>query len=141
MISVNVVGINEVRASFKRMRDRTSQPMTAMEIIAAKGWKDVIDHFSEEKSDFGSWPSLKRPRPSGGNKILQDTGRLRMSNRWRTVGSEEAHVFNQVEYAAVHNYGSQKKNIPQRKFLWLSDSARVSVQRTILRWIAEGKAN
>ena len=148
MISVNVEGLSRVRALFESVLKRSVNPNTALEVIATKGWKDVIEHFRDESGPDGKWKALKHTRASGGNRILQDTGRLRLAQRWRTVGYDEAHIFTQIKYAAIHNFGGTVKTksgksfeMPQRKFLWISDKAKLSMIKTLLRWIAEGRVN
>lgn len=137
MISARLDGMKEARALFNRISQRMQNPNTAMEVIATKGWKDVIDHFQNEEGPGGTWPGLKYTRRRGGNKVLQDTGRLRISNRWRVVGGDEAHVYNNVAYANYHNKGTSR--IPQRKFMWISDKSKLSMIKTLLRWIAAGR--
>jgi phage gpG-like protein len=61
-----------------------------------------------------------------GNKILQDSGRLRqglMPNNWR--GTDEGLIFyNRVPYANAHDKGVPKRNLPSRPFMWLSKEAK-----------------
>ncbi len=134
MISVNIQNLEKVQSDFNAITQRLMNPQTGMEIVAGKGFKDVVDHFSEEESPDGKWQSLKKPRKRGGSKILQDTGRLRSSVRFRTL-RDEAHIFTQVVYAGVHNFGYSKRNIPQRQFLWLSKEAIKSITETFKRFI------
>jgi phage gpG-like protein len=133
---------------FNQMQARMADVSPAMNVIASQGWKDVVMHFKDEEGPDGSWKPLKPStiarrrhgkKKSLGTRILQDTGMLRQSNRWRTVGHNEANVYNQKVYAGVHNYGYSQKNIPKRQFLWTSNKAKQLMQKTLSRWIAKGK--
>jgi len=136
MLDVNLSGIKEVRKEFNDMAERARNAKTVLEIIGAKGFKDVIDHFAQEEDrDNKKWVGLKYTRKRGGSKILQDTGRLRASIRWRTV-KDEAHIFTNVVYAGVHNFGYKK--IPKREFMWVSNKAKDSMVISLLRWITRG---
>jgi len=143
MISIQIDNLPEVKRHFEELRQRAKNPETAMEICAVKGWRDVIKHFAAEEGSDGKWDPLKPAtllsRRHGGSKPLQDTGLLRQSTRYRVLQSE-AHVYNDVKYAGTHNYGLSKKNIPKREFMWLSNVAKLSIIKTIKKYIVEGTA-
>ena len=69
----------------------------------------------------------------GRAKILQNTGRLKRSIRSRNTKTE-AIIGTNVKYAAVHNFGSRKKNIPQRRFMGLSSGQRLKYKEWIRKW-------
>lgn len=51
-------------------------------------------------------------------KLLQDTGRLRSSFVYRMLsGNRGVAVGTNVHYAATHEFGDAKRNIPQRRML------------------------
>lgn len=146
-MQLQVLNIDEVRKTFALIRERAVHPRTAMESIATVAWKDVMEHFRNEEGPDSKWAPLKpatiaarrKGRGTASDKILQDTGRLRMSNRWRTL-EDEAHIYTSIGYAGVHNNDERGTGkLPQRKFLWLSDKAKGLINRMILRWIREGK--
>lgn len=143
MISIEIENLAHVMNKFKDIQNRAKNPSTAMEICAAKGWRDVIGHFSATEGPDGKWDPLKPAtilsRKHGGTKPLQDTGLLRQSNRYRVLKAE-AHVYNDAKYAGVHNYGYAKKNIPKRQFMWLSNKAKLAIIKTIKRYIVMGTA-
>jgi len=139
--------MDEVQARFKRIQKRMKDPETVLDIAAAKGFKDVMDHFRKEEGPGGGWPEWQKTRKDkkgstvrktkrGGSKLLQDTGRLRQSTRFRVL-KETAEVFNQVKYAATHNFGDPKRNIKKRKFMWLSDKAIDSIVKTFARFFTK----
>jgi phage gpG-like protein len=139
----------DVQKRFNMIQERAKNPSNAMDVIAIKGWRDVVDHFTKETGPDGKWAPLskstiaarkKGKRKGGGQRILQDTGILRQSNRFQVVNGDEAHVYNQVPYAAFHDSDDPRKgNLPQRKFMYLSDTARISVAKTIIRYISTGE--
>lgn len=73
------------------------------------------DCFDAETDPYGAkWAPLKRPRPRGGNKILQDTRILK--NSFHVVPkSLLIEVSNSVQYASYHQYGTAK--MPARKMI------------------------
>jgi phage gpG-like protein len=142
MISVKVEGLDESKKRFNLIRDRMKKPNTVMEMCAIKGWRDVIDHFNKAEGPKGSWKPVSRTRKKdkGSQKPLNDTGRLRMSNRWR-VRDQEAHVFNNTIYAATHNYGDTRKawgkvtvTYPRREFMWLSGKVIDDILKTMKKY-------
>lgn len=145
---MNAEGIQEVIKDFRDMAKRCGQPKRAMDVVAAKGWKNVILHFDAEEGPDGPWTPLKSKSRSGFG-ILKDTGRLRGSNMFRSV-DDEAHVYNRVKYARIHNSGGTVKravgsgyitiNIPQRKFMWVDEKTRTSMASTLLKYITRGEA-
>lgn len=100
-------------------------------LLGAIVFADVIDHFEKERGESGRWkPWSKAYKASmaakgrGGNKILQDTGRLKggwLPTRYETSKAGIA-WFNPVPYAGVHNDGSSR--MPKRQFTWMSIKAR-----------------
>jgi phage gpG-like protein len=133
MLTVDTSALKIVKRRFEQMRDRAKIPKTAMDIIGAKGWKDVINSFAIEQDEDGSaWKPLKRPRKRGGSKLLQNTGRLRMSIRW-AANNTEARIFTKTKYAKFHEYGT--KYIPVRSFMWLNSKLRVRLLTDLLNYI------
>jgi phage virion morphogenesis protein len=119
MISIRTVGLTQVKENFEAMGKRCQNPTTMLEVIAQKGRKNVLQHFEKEMGDTGPWKPLSASRAKhkkgGKGKILQDTGRLRLSIRGRTK-TNEAHVYTNVEYAKFHEFGI---GVPERRFMWL----------------------
>lgn len=119
-------------------------------IISAIVFKDVIGHFEEEKGPGGSWkPWSKmyadhmRAIGKSGNKILQDSGRLRQSFLPANFKAQSDGILfynkakvNGFPYAAAHDQGGKK--LPQRKFMWLSDKGMNSVVKVVESWLMEG---
>ena len=88
-----------------------------MKKIAGIAYQDVMLHFREERGPRGRWKRIKRP-----GMILQDKGTLRSSIQFKAEDNE-AIVYTNLVYAAVHNFGYKPRNIAQRKFMYLSKEA------------------
>lgn len=121
-------------------------------VIAPIIYKDVIEHFEQERGEKSSWQAWS---PSyidfmvrigkSGNKILQDSGRLRNNFKpsdWKK-SSDGLTWFNDAQtrggfpYAFAHNEGGPQ--LPKRDFMWLSQHAMHRVaDRTIEFLIKEG---
>lgn len=121
-------------------------------LLSSIVYADVMDHFNKQESDSGPWKQWssgykKYMRSIGkeGNKILQDTGRLRNNFKPQKVKrtSQGYMWFNDAStskgfpYAYAHNEGGPQ--LPKRKFMWLSNNAidKISVQ-TLQFIISEG---
>lgn len=117
-------------------------------VIAATIIKDVAEHFEQERGPESKWEAwsdiydrhMKRIG-KGGNKLLQDTGRLRQSflpkNYRRASGGllwfNNAKTNGNFPYAAAHDDGGPK--LPARPFMWLSQDAMDSLADKTLRYI------
>ena len=78
------------------------EPM--MRMVAARLRQAVDENFNA--GGRPAWAGLKTPRPHGGDKVLQDTGRLRNSITQQS-DNDRAVVGTNVVYAAIHNFGGQ----------------------------------
>ena len=134
----------------RRMADK---PLT-LKKLAVEMRSSVIKNF---EPGFGRPPSLPwRPRVAtsterkilakrqtkkrgGGTwKLLVHTGRLWRSIRPRVTG-EYAEVFTDVVYAATHNYGDPRRNIPQRRFMCIPDNEQEEMAEKLLGYVATGQ--
>ncbi len=114
-------------------------------------FKDIISHFESETAPDGAWQAWSNSYDrhmqmigKGGNKILQDTGRLRNTMMPGGGGGSRATgdgllFFNNATtkggfpYAAAHDTGGPK--LPKRKFMWLSDGAASDIADQVARWL------
>jgi len=120
-------------------------------IISATVFQDIIRHFNNQEGPDGAWTAwsdvyeehMQRIGKSG-NRILQDTGRLRQGvkpGNYRAVSGgvlffNEAKTKTGFPYAGAHDVGGPK--LPQRKFMWLSNAAMESISQQVLRWVKDG---
>jgi hypothetical protein len=80
-----------------------------------------------------------------GNKILQDTGRLRQTfvpTNYRAVSGgivffNPAKTKSGFPYAAAHDEGFAKGG-KKREFMWLSEIAMEEISDSALNWLMEG---
>ena len=122
---------NLFKKLFAKMRDPKPYMKTAYATI---GFKDIIDHFSTESGPDGRWAPLKYRKGA----ILQDTGNLRKSilpSNAKDAGATGIMVFANAPYGGYHNEGTV--NIPERKFMWLSESAKKDMAQMIANLIVE----
>lgn len=102
--------------------------------LATLGFRDIMDHFAKESGPDGKWSPLKINRRRIGryrklrgarHKILQDKGRLRGSIQPVVESPHRAVIATTgVIYAATHQFGNKKRNIPARPFMWLSRQSK-----------------
>lgn len=144
----------EVERFLKQVKDKAKFSATGMKqlggIISATVFQDIIDHFKAEEGPEGSWddwsPSYSdfmERIGKGGNKILQNTGRLRNSFQPSNYRAQSGGVlfFNPATtsegfpYAAAHDTGGKK--LPQRKFMWMSKNAMEQLGAQTLEWLLD----
>lgn len=118
-----VNGLSGVRKKLNRVAQFNRLQMN---VVSEMAKKDVLDHFNKEQGPTGRW----KPTKKGKGKILQDTGRLKSSIKGKS-SSRKAEVSTNVSYAGVHNFGSSGRNIPKRKFLWISQKAKIIIAKFI----------
>lgn len=144
MISVKVKDENLKKALTQL--DKKMGPSGKEEIFklsSVQMYADVISHFEKEENEDGSrWERWKDPRTGkrvderpygrGGNKMLQDRGRLRNSLK-PSADKEGAYVSSNLDYAPAQNFGNESKGIPAREFMWIDDSTIGKVEDIILK--------
>lgn len=136
-------GFKNFNRDMKRLMRKLDKPKPFFEEAKGLMARDVNEHFKKEEGEKGKWepldPKTLLGRRGTTAKILQDTGRLKQSvissgiatNDYAVVGTNlESNGF---PYPVVHQMGG--KNIPQRKFLWLSRKAGEKLQRTLTKYI------
>jgi len=134
-----------------RIDQITDHDRKVIGLLSAIVYRDLIDHFDQESGPSGPWKpwsdSYSRFMASlgkSGNKILQDTGRLRNAFKPTNVRNtsdgilwfNDATTPNGYPYAFGHNYGFGR--VPQREFMWLSDGAMSEIEDTVLKFIQDG---
>ena len=130
---------------FSEIEKRGKNPAVAMTVISQMAYKQVMTNFDNEQGKRRDWPKWSRKTPKGGrqyfntrptkrggNKLLQDTGTLRLSIRPK-VEKDEAHVFTKTKYAGYHQFGT--KTIPKRDFLWISQKKINEMAKTFINWL------
>ena len=128
-----------------------------VKMLSARIVRDVDDHFREESDEHGAWTAWsdayaahrERSKKRGakrGPAMLKMTGHLKRSFKpqsWRK-GSGTIVWFNNAQtkggfpYAAAHNIGGPQ--LPQRKFMRVSDTAMKDISAITTRFILSGDA-
>lgn len=118
------------------------------DVLSTVIFRDIITHFEDEEGSKGAWTAWSdiyaehmERAGKGGNKILQDSGRLRQAftpTSWRNVTGgilwfNNARTRDGFPYAAAHDEGGKK--LPKRDFMWLSDDAQARMAQLTLQFI------
>jgi len=149
-IELKALGLKQARERFNSMQERAKNPKRGIEKVAILAWKDVIAHFRAEEGPDGKWEPLtdttfksrRKGKRKKNPKILQDSGLLRLSNRWKVIDNgTTAKVFNNTKYAKYHDSNEPRKGsppiLPHRKFMWLSPKLELKFAQMLLEYIAE----
>jgi phage gpG-like protein len=140
-----------LKKMMKNASDVTKKTKQYVDLLSIVVFQDIMKHFASETGSKGAWAKWSdvyrdhmQKIGKGGNKILQDTGRLRGSfipTNYR-VNSDAIVWFNPAKtksgfpYAAAHDEGGPK--LPQRDFMYLSDEAREKIEEQTLKFLEEG---
>ena len=141
--------LDKIQKKFAAMQKRAINSKVGFDVIGAKGFKDVIDHFEKEQGSKRKWVKWNRktsdgrrrffssrPYGKGGNKLLQDTGRLRASISFKGMRNS-AKVFTKTGYGKFHQFGTNK--MVKRDFLWIAPKVRRDMAIVYVRFIARGR--
>lgn len=120
--------------------DGLGEALGTLRLLATKGEKlePLLDELGQdevarvlmrfehgEAPDGTAWQALKRPRPRGGDRPLQDTGVLMGSITAQAHGNI-LQIGTATDYAHYHQFGTQ--HIPARPFLGVSDDLLASIK-------------
>lgn len=137
-----------LRGLSKKWDDVAKRQDAYVKAIGVFVFQDVMDHFRQERGSADHWAPWSNSYQTkmeldgkGGNKILQDTGRLRNSFKagmWRKTPAgiewyNDAKTSSGFPYAYAHNEGGPK--LPKRDFMWLSESAMDKISEATLAFI------
>jgi phage gpG-like protein len=151
-LSISAKNMDVVKKKLSQAAERCKNQYGFWDVVAGKAYKQVIDNFRQEQGPDGKWEPLQKRRtrdtkmarkkmakakPIRGGKILQDTGRLISSIRYR-VGKSFVELFTNLKYAAAHQYGDSPRNLPQREFLWVPKDFLKNVAESLAKYVAKG---
>ena len=146
-ISINI-NSREYQERLKQFREYKLNKMlgalrdSSEPLVKSRIWmyKDILEHFEKETGPEGKWQPLKpstiKRRRKGSARILQDTGRLRMSISGYS-DNKRAVVGTNLMYARMHQEG--KGRVPARPYLWISDNIQDRIFKQFKLYISEGK--
>lgn len=135
----------------RKMDDIKHRRQGIIGLMSAIVYKDIIEHFSKEEGSSGEWKEWSQlygeaqaRRGRAGNKILQDSGRLRQTFKPTTyrVSNEGVTWYNNAKtkdgapYAYYHDEGVGQ---PKRDFMWLSNKALSKLESEVLQYLMEDK--
>jgi len=146
----------KMKAFFKKLdsnvKDIEKRDKQFWSILTAISFRDVINHFDKQagpNEPWKKWSTIYADRMEktgkSGNKILQDSGRLRQSITPADTSSRIKKgqlLFNPAKaksgyaYAWGHNTGDGK--LPQREFMWLSKRAIENMSKAIGEYAVKG---
>lgn len=116
--------------------------------LSAVVFRDIMNHFEAEEGPDGNWKPWSdfyedhmQRSGKGGNKILQDSGRLRQAflpSNYRATGDgilwyNPAKTKKGFPYAQAHDEGGDK--LPARTFMWLSEDASEKIAQVTLDFV------
>ena len=130
MLELKTIGAKDLDKILTRYQKFLKHPTGFYRTASSLMYRDVIQHFDREQGEGGKpWKplrestllarSMRRKKRTASSLILKDTGRLRQSIQ-SDYSDGNAKVGTNIVYGATHNYGDNSRNIPERKFLWLS---------------------
>ena len=96
-------------------------------------WKGLKPRTIVARYNSGLKKKRGKKAVVGRGKILQNRGDLMRSIHPRNTRTE-AIVGTALKYAAVHNFGYLKRNIPQRRFMGLNRGQRIKYKDWIIKW-------
>lgn len=136
----------------RNVKDVREKDRAYVSSISAVVFQDVMDHFRMQEGSLGKWKAWSKAYRErmerigkGGNRLLQDNGRLRQTftpTRWRTK-VEGVEWYNPAKtakgfpYAAAHDVGGPK--LPKRDFMWLSQKAFSRVADLTVAYMVNAK--
>ncbi len=138
----------------RRGKQIDAKDKTVASIIGAVVFRDVLDHFEKQEGPDGPWTpwsqSYRRQmfrKGKLGNRILQDTGRLRQNlqpQKYRVtkdgiVWFNNAKTKSGAPYAFMHDNDTEPRTqLPRRSFMFLSDNALEQIEGQILKFLRDG---
>jgi len=90
-------------------------------------WQDLKQKTKDARARKNKWPG----------KILQVSGQLVNSIQSQAT-ENEAVVFTNKEYAAAHQFGYEKNNLPARPFLSIPDETIEEMRDEVISFLTKG---
>jgi phage virion morphogenesis protein len=135
-----IINDKELQFQFKKLIDRGTNTRPLMQRLVQQLHHDVDENF--EKEGRPKWRPLQpatlkeRARKGYTGKILERTGQLKRSFTEKYTDTE-AIVGTNLKYAAVHQFGSTKKNIPARPFLKVTNEGVSKYTNIVKQYILD----
>jgi phage gpG-like protein len=114
-------------------------------LMVAIAQRDVDQHFQNEMGPKKRWQkwSDAYALSRGTGRILQDTGALKGSvspaSFARPKSGKITLLTSGLAYSKTHDEGDKGRNIPKRKYMWISDEAIEKMADVALKYLQGGK--
>lgn len=123
---VSTDGLGEALGTLRLLATKGEDLTPMLDELGQDEVARVVQRFEQSRSPDGTaWQALKRPRPRGGDRPLQDTGVL-MGSITAQVHGNTLQIGTATDYAHYHQFGTQ--HIPARPFLGVSDDLLASIK-------------
>lgn len=123
---VSTDGLDEALGTLRLLATKGEDLAPMLDELGQDEVARVVQRFEQSRSPDGTaWQALKRPRPRGGDRPLQDTGVL-MGSITAQVHGNTLQIGTATDYAHYHQFGTQ--HIPARPFLGVSDDLLASIK-------------
>jgi len=123
---VSTDGLDEALGTLRLLATKGEDLTPMLDELGQDEVARVVQRFEQSRSPDGTaWQALKRPRPRGGDRPLQDTGVL-MGSITAQVHGNTLQIGTATNYAHYHQFGTQ--HIPARQFLGVSDDLLASIK-------------
>lgn len=123
---VSTDGLDEALGTLRLLAAKGKNLSPMLDELGRDEVARVVQRFEQSRSPDGTaWQALKRPRPRGGDRPLQDTGVLMGSITAQAHGNI-LQIGTATDYAHYHQFGTQ--HIPARPFLGVTDDLLASIK-------------
>lgn len=135
---VDISELDGIAAVLARIPDALPVLIRSVGALVREQTKERITTGKRSPSGV-RWPNwsdryAKTRNPS--QSLLWATNQLQGSIH-ELVGTDSAEVGSELIYAATHNEGDNRRNIPQREFLGLSNEDRRNIEDEISNWLED----
>jgi phage virion morphogenesis protein len=127
---IKVTNLDKVSKKLQELEKNANNLRPCMENIAVILEENIQNNFDNESEATGKkWKRLKKKtikykNKRGYKKKLQNKGIL-ASSITSDISDKSVEVGSNLSYASVHQYGSEKKNIPARAFLPIDSGGNI----------------
>ena len=123
---VSTDGLGEALGTLRLLATKGEKLEPLLDELGQDEVARVVQRFEQSRSPDGTaWQALKRPRPRGCDRPLQDTGVLMGSITAQAHGNI-LQIGTATDYAHYHQFGTQ--HIPARPFLGVTDDLLASIK-------------
>ncbi len=153
-ITIKITGTKETSNALKGLQTEFKDFTVPLENSSVKYLNTILTNFTDEGRTFNKpWPPLSpatiaikkdlkaQGKSKGTVKPLYRTGKLRSSFSWDLKGKNESTIFNDTDYAQVHQEGGtvffkgRMRKVPKRTLAEVDDKRKIEVSGIFVNWI------